>query len=314
MIFVTSISELSSLLPAGRPLVATIGNFDGVHMGHQALIRRVAAKARARAAGSLLVTFEPHPAGVVNGAAPAALSSTEQKRELFACLGLDAVLVLPFTRDLAARPARDFCRDLAGLGVDELLVGHDFRMGSDQADGNALAGECACGMAVTVLPAVKLNGAPISSSSVRKALEAGQLDLVTAMLSRPYAVRGVVRRGEGRGGPLLGFPTANMDARGMVLPPPAVFATTARLADEPDGQPMPSVTSLGRNPTFDGATLSLETHILDFDADIYDRPLEVAFVAPLRREQRFDGPEALKEQIRADVQARRRMEALNRPM
>lgn len=302
------------------PFVVTIGNFDGVHLGHQALISRTVRRARQLGLLALAVTFDPHPAGVLTGRPPRALASTEQRLEIMDALGVDVALVLPFTRDLAAVPARDFCRKVLVEALDArvLFIGYDFSLGCDRAGPMQLTeiGQ-ELGFDVMHIHAVMLNDAPISSTRIRNALAAGDLELANAMLGRPHAVRGMVVHGAGRGGPLLGVPTANMELGGVMLPQPAIYATTARVATgaAQSGAPapcpaadrgaMPAVTSFGRNPTFAGGELTLETHILDFSADIYGEVLEVAFLKKLRQERKFAGPEALIAQLRADIEARR---------
>jgi riboflavin kinase/FMN adenylyltransferase len=305
--------------------VATIGNFDGVHIGHLALIRRATERAKELGLPSLVVTFDPHPAQILTEAAPLALGSLEQRLELFEEQGADISLVLPFTPEFAAVPAADFCRNVLAdaLGARELFVGHDFRLGRDQADADALAGYGADqGFRVTKISAVRLAGQIVGSSLIRRKLAEGELALANAMLGRPHAVRGTVVRGLGRGDSVLGVPTANLDTRGLALPLPAVYATSARLpeTDAPGekaasratgngsrGLGMPAVTSFGRNPTFGGAELTLETHILDFTGDIYGQTLEVAFMKELRKEKKFAGPEELAARLRADMDERRAM-------
>lgn len=306
----------------GRDAVCTIGNFDGVHRGHEALIRRTATRARELGLPSLLITFEPHPAQVLSSRVVRGLSSRVQRLERFAALGVDMALLLPFTPDFASRRAEEFCRHVLAdtLHVRQLMLGYDFCMGRDQAGAETLVG-CGreFGFDVSCVSAVMYEGAPVSSSRIRKAVEAGHLEQARAMLGRPYAVRGEVVHGAGRGGPLLGFATANMDIRGLVMPPPAIYATSVRktvapaLAEDacaevvPQSQTsfMPSMTSFGHNPTFGEGSLSLETHILDFSEDIYGTELELVFLGKLRDEMRFSGPEELIARLNADRQARR---------
>lgn len=287
---------------------ATVGNFDGVHLGHQALLRRTVEKAREQHVPAVAVTFDPHPVSVLSSHAPRELCSTAQRLEYMEQLGVDAVLLLPFTRELASETAGEFCRRvlLEGLAVRELFVGYDFRMGSDRAGADVLR---------TVIPtvsqvqAVLMEGIPVSSTRIRKALAEGRLDEANMLLGRPFSVQGEVVHGEGRGGPLLGIPTANLDVpRTQAMTAPAVYATSARLLDgEGSGTWHMSVTSFCRNPTFDGSALTLETHIMDFSGDIYGRNLEVRFLARLRQDRRFDGLEALIAQLHADMDDRRKL-------
>lgn len=296
-----------------RPFVVTIGNFDGVHLGHQALIRRTVGRARKQGLRALAVTFDPHPMGVLTDNPPPALSSTRQRLELMAGLGVDVTLLMPFTLELASVSAEVFCRSVLKetLRARGLFIGYDFCLGRDQAgpeDISAIGRRL--GFEVMHIHAVMFEDAPVSSTRIRRALAEGRVDAAHTMLGRPHAVRGVVEHGAGRGGPLLGVPTANLEQTGVMLPRPAVYATTARLTD--GGEAMPAVTCFSRNPTFQTGkedALTLETHILDFSADIYGRELEVAFTGLLREARKFNGPAELMAQLHADIEARRRLEA-----
>lgn len=316
---VASTPEECAREAASRPCVATVGNFDGTHAGHQALIRRAVSLARERGLKTLAVTFDPHPLGVLTGSAPPALSSTRQRLDMLASLGVDLTLLLPFTPQLAAVSADDFCRSVLkeALSVEALCIGHDFCLGRDQAGPEALSAiGRRLGFEVVNMPAVLCEGSAVSSTRIRQALADGRLSLANAMLGRPYAVCGLVVRGFGRGGPLLGVPTANLERLGVMMPRPAVYASTARLAD--GCKVLPAVTCFSRNPTFqtgagmvDGDELILETHILDFSGDLYGRELEVAFVERLRDARKFQGPAELAAQLHADIEARR---ALREPV
>lgn len=289
--------------------IATIGNFDGVHLGHQELLRRTVLRAKELGLPSVAITFEPHPSSVLSARPAKGLCTTTQRLEYLEALGVDAALVLPFTRKLASEPAADFCRRVLAdaLNVQELFVGYDFRMGSDQAGVKRLREFGAGNFVVTQVNAVLMEGKEVSSTRIREALEQGNLEQANRLLGRPFAVRGVVVHGQGRGGPLLGIPTANLDVpTSMAMPVPAVYATSARLwTGKKPGPWQMSVTSFGRNPTFEGSFLTLETHLMDFSADIYGHELEVRFLAELRKERRFDGLEALIAQLHADMDKRR---------
>lgn len=306
-----------------KPFIVTIGNFDGVHLGHQSLIRRTVRRARQMGLRSLAITFDPHPVGVLTDHPPRALGSTQQRLEWLESLGVDVTLLLPFTHEFAAVTAEDFCRKVLveALGVQVLFIGYDFCLGQDQAGPERLT-EIGrkLGFDVMHIHAVMLNDAPISSTRIRKALADGNLELANAMLGRPHAVRGVVVHGAGRGGPVLGIPTANVELTGVMLPKPAIYATSSRLvtgatpelaaacrAAAAENEDMASVTSFGRNPTFAGSELTLETHILDFSADIYGEMLEVSFLKTMRAEKKFANPEELVAQLRMDIRARREL-------
>lgn len=287
---------------------ATVGNFDGVHLGHQELLHRTVEHAHAEGMPAVAVTFDPHPASVLCACAPKVLCSTAQRLEYLEAEGVDAVLLLPFNRELAARSADDFCRRVLqeGLGVRDLFIGYDFRMGRDHAGADRL-GELFAH--VTQVGAVMKDGAPVSSTRIRKALAEGRLEEANRLLGRPFSVQGEVVHGEGRGGPLLGIPTANLDvAPAQAMTAPAVYATSARLLDgEGAGEWRMAVTSFCKNPTFDGSALTLETHLMDFSGDIYGRRLEVRFLALLRKDRRFDGLDALIAQLHADMDERRNL-------
>ena len=297
-------------LAGWQACAATIGNFDGVHLGHQELLRRTVECARAQGMPAVVVTFDPHPAAVFTEYPPKELCSRQQCLELLEEIGIDAVLLMPFTREFAEQSAERFCRGVLQdtLGVKELFVGYDFRLGSDQAGAERMRDFGTYHL--TQVSAVMAGGEPISSTRIRKALAEGCLDEANAMLGRAFSVRGEVVHGAGRGGPLLGVPTANLDlCDAQAMPVPAVYGTSARLLDgteEERGWRM-AVTSFCKNPTFDGTHLTLETHILDFHGDIYGRQLEVRFMAELRKEKRFNGLDALIEQLKADMAQRRTM-------
>lgn len=285
---------------------ATVGNFDGVHLGHQALLRRTVDFAHSQGIPAVAVTFDPHPAAVLSPHPPKVLCSTSQRLEYMEEQGIDAVLMLPFDKKLASESSETFCRRVLqdGLQAEELFIGYDFRMGRDQSGADALRRAFPH---VTQVEAVVKDGSPVSSTRIRKALADGRLEEANSLLGRPFSVQGEVVHGEGRGGPLLGIPTANLDvSHTQAMTAPAVYATSARLLDgEGAGEWRMSVTSFCRNPTFDGSALTLETHIMDFSGDIYGRGLEVRFLARLRMDRRFDGLEALKAQLHADMDDRR---------
>ena len=251
MIVASTPEECARAAGGPRPFVVTIGNFDGVHLGHQALIRRTVNRAHKLGLRALAVTFEPHPAGVLTDNPPPALSSARQRLDLLASLGMDATLLMPFTLELASVSAEEFCRAVLkeALHTHVLFIGYDFCLGRDQAGPEAISNiGRRLGFEVMHIHAVMFEGSPVSSTRIRRALADGRLDLANAMLGRPHTVRGMVVHGAGRGGPLLGVPTANLEQTGVMLPRPAVYATTARLTD--GGKAMPSVTCFSRNPRF----------------------------------------------------------------
>jgi riboflavin kinase/FMN adenylyltransferase len=306
MIVFSDVHELrSQAVWAG--CIATIGNFDGVHKGHQELLHRTVIRARERNLPAVVITFDPHPAAILSHHPPKNLCSTEQRLDYIGEQGIDAVLLIPFNQDFAALSAEFFCHHvlIQGLQAQELFIGYDFRMGSDQVDAAQLK---MCGFqSVTAVDAVLLNGKPVSSTRVRAALQSGHLLEANNLLGRPFSVRGEVVHGEGRGGPLLGIPTANLNMSNIqAMPVPAVYATSARRVSRDGVGPwLKSVTSFCKNPTFSGTDLTLETHILDFTEDIYGEEWEVCFLEEIRKDRRFDSLDALIAQLHEDMRSRR---------
>lgn len=285
--------------------VATIGNFDGMHLGHQAILRTVLSRSRETGAGSLLITFDPHPLRVLAPErAPRMLTTRKQKHALIEAAGLEFLLVLPFTMELAEVSAVDFVRRYLsdGLGVREVHVGANFNFGRGRA-GNAelLVRTCdELGIRAAQVAEVRYLDSPISSSRIRRALQSGEVELARELLGRPYVIEGTVVHGESRGAG-LGFPTANLDTRNELVPQDGVYVTAAAVDDATH----PAVTNIGSRPTFEGASYAVETHLLDDSGDLYGRAMEVRFLARLRPELKFDSPQALVAQVRKDVQRAR---------
>jgi riboflavin kinase/FMN adenylyltransferase len=293
-----------------RPAPAvTIGNFDGVHRGHQALVAAAVEEARGLGGTSAALTFDPHPARVLDAARSGpALTTLEQKAELMAGLGLDTLVVVPFDAPRAAQKAEAFVREvLAGaLHARAVLVGRGFRFGHARAGDAALLERLgtALGFRVRALPPVEHAGEPISSSRVRRAIAKGEVAEAAALLGRWFFVDGTVARGEGRGR-TIGVPTANLDVVNEAWPARGVYAGWARLAGPPDAPRWPAVINIGQRPTFAGRHVTVEAHLLDRDQDLYGRHLRLEFVARLREERAFDGPAALVAQIHRDIEAAR---------
>jgi riboflavin kinase/FMN adenylyltransferase len=304
-----SIVRLESPEPRGwRSPAVAVGNFDGVHRGHQALI----AEARAQADGApvVVLTFDPHPARVVDAArAPATLMTLDQKAEALGALGVDHVAVLAFTPARAAASpeafAREVLRDALGAGV--VVVGGNFRFGRERKGDVAALQRLGVdlGFRVATVPPVFHGGAPISSSRIREALGQGEVAGAAALLGRPYAVDGPVVKGDGRGR-RIGIPTANVTPVNEILPRGGVYA--GGLVERPGGVWRPAALNVGRRPTFGGATVTLEAHVLDFDGDLYGTDVRIEFHDRIRDEQVFPGPEALVARIREDIaEARQRL-------
>jgi len=285
-----TLAELATL----GPVHVAIGVFDGVHLGHQRVI------AAARSGTSVVLTFDPHPMRVLHpDKAPPLLTSTPHKLALIKQLGVDATLVLPFTREFADTPAEEFLKQLAAPAhrVRQICVGVRFHFGHNRA-GNALIMEkhaAQLGFAVAEIPAVHTtDGEMISSSAVRFHVLHGHLDRAAAMLGRPFSLLGTVEPGDHRGRS-LDFPTANLNLHNEVLPPDGVYA--ARVEQRP------AVVNVGLRPTFSHAAPHrlIEVHILDFTGDLYGKDIEVALIQKLRGEQKFPTIESLQAQIAADI-------------
>ena len=287
-------------------MIATTGFFDGVHCGHRLVIERLVSEARKRGDESLVVTFWPHPRAVLqDGARELRLLNTlEEKKALLTALGVDRVEVLDFSRSFAALTAEQFLRDTlqARFGVTTLLMGYDNRLGSDRLTAASLK-VTADGIGLELLELKPLTGIfrhPISSTKIRKSLEEGLVEQANEMLGYAYSLTGVVVAGN-RLGRTLGFPTANMKLYEplKLVPSRGVYCVEAQVL----GKTCRGMTNIGMRPTVGGTSVTIETHILDFDEDIYGLPLTVKFLRRLRDEVHFPSLEALKEQLAKDKEA-----------
>ncbi len=309
------VTELTDARPAS-PTIVAVGMFDGVHRGHQHLLRRLVARARENGLTPAVLTFFPHPDKVLGRAQGRYyLTLPEQRAALLGALGVEIVVTHPFDDQVRQVRAAVFVDQLlAHLKLRELWVGQDFALGYKR-EGNVAFLQEQGAQKGFVLEAIDLvgndgSGAVISSSTIRAALEAGDVDRAARWLGRPYAVEGTVIHGDGRGR-TIGFATANLDIWDeQMLPANGVYAGWARVGDEV----LMAVANVGRRPTFEGQIVRLEAHLLDFDRSIYGERLELAFVERLRDEQRFDGIDALVAQIHRDAeQGRALLSALPRP-
>ena len=285
-----------------RGSVACIGAFDGLHLGHRALVRRALARARELDADATVVSFDPLPREFfARGDKPPRLMLPRAKFEGLRDLGVDAVGLLRFDAKLAAMPAQDFVRELLveRLRVREVWVGPGFRFGHARGGDLALLQRIGAdaGFAAHAVEPVLFGGEAVSSTRIRAALAAGDFDLAERLLGRRYAIGGHVVRGR-QLGRTLGFPTANLRFGGKT---PALRGIYATLVHGIGAAPMPSVSSFGTRPTVDGVEPLLEAHLFDFDGDLYGRRIEVEFVAKLRDEERFPDLDALVEQMRIDA-------------
>ncbi|HLS88083.1 MAG TPA: bifunctional riboflavin kinase/FAD synthetase [Sphingobacteriaceae bacterium] len=297
---------LDPLDPERRPTYAAMGNFDGVHRGHRALLGRLRDEARRDGVTSLVITFDPHPLQVLRPhQAPPLLTSVAERAYLMEGLGIDILQVIPFNREFAATSAEDYVRQVLveRLGVRRLYGGAYFRFGRNR-EGSAdlirrLAPETGC-QVVTVEPLPWQQGA-ISSTLIRRLVAAGRVDEAAHLLTQPYIITGRVVRGPGRGR-RLGIPTANIDLPpGRARPAKGVYAVRVCV----DGAVIPGVANVGTRPTFTPAaeTPILEVHLLDWEGDLYDKEIRVAFIRRLRDEMRFPGAQALLDQVARDVAA-----------
>jgi riboflavin kinase/FMN adenylyltransferase len=299
----------------GAGSVVTIGAYDGVHLGHRAVIAEVRRRAEAAGLSSTVVTFDRHPAAVVRPeSAPRLLTDLEQKLELLTATGLDRCLVLAFDAARSQEPAEDFVHEVlvGALGAKVVIVGEDFHFGHQRKGNVELLRSMGADLGFEVAPRALVDAdgraagadARVSSTAIRHALVEGDLPAAVAMLGRPYEVRGTVAHGDERGRE-LGFPTANVSVPGeILLPADGLYAGWFERAD---GTVLPAAISLGRRPTFyvEAHVSLLEAHVLDFDGDLYDEHVRVRFVERLRGEVRFESVEALVEQIGRDCDAAR---------
>jgi riboflavin kinase/FMN adenylyltransferase len=301
--------EISESPPAS---VVTPGNYDGVHLGHRALLAAARSAADA-AAGSLRVlalTFDPHPLQfVAPERGPALLTTPERRAQLLRGMGADAVVVQRFDADFAALSPEQFVERVlrAQLGARAVVVGEDFHFGTARAGDVGMLRRLGeqHGFGVLEVPKVQLEGLPVSSTRIRAALGQGQVELAARMLGRVHDVTREVIQGDRRGR-TIGVPTANLALDGTLLPAHGVYAVVARVLDEPAAAPLLwGVANLGVRPTV-AAGSSCEVHLLDFDRDIYARRLRVGFVSRLREERKFPDLMALKAQIAQDIAAARR--------
>lgn len=289
-----------------RGAVVAIGNFDGLHRGHQALFTRARERARERRAKAAVLTFEPHPARVLAPQfAPPLILTLEEKLAGIKQAGLDAVVVQPFDRAFAATPPRAFVDEIlvASLGVSGVVVGPDFSFGHKGAGKvpELKAWLAPHGISVDVVPAVTEGGMVCSSSKVRELVREGRVDAAAIVLGRRYSLTGQVEDGDKRGRRMK-VPTANLKTSRELLPKIGVYATGAKLED---GRELASVTNVGLRPTFDGEGVRIEAHLLSFTGELYGRPLELFFYERLRDERKFASADELRAQIAKDVEAAR---------
>lgn len=296
-----AIPELSSL---PGPLFLAIGVFDGIHLGHRAVIERAVQDATRAGGTAAVVTFDPHPMRVLRGAenAPRLLTSTQHKLQLLKALGIRHLLVIPFTPEFAGTPPEEFVRQLsqACRPLREICVGHAWSFGKGRAGNLDLLKRLGdeLGFDEVGIPAVEVDGEIVSSTLIRATVEAGDLTKAAKLLGRPFTILGTVQHGDHLGR-TLGFPTANLSAHNEQFPPNGVYAVEARL----HGKTFPGVVNIGVRPTVHapGGARLLELHLFDFNENLYGQDIEVDFRSYLRSEQKFPNLDALKAQIACDV-------------
>jgi len=282
--------------------IATIGNFDGVHLGHQQIFRKIVQEARQNQSKSVVITFAPHPKSILHpDKRPFYLLTTlDEKLKLIESLEVDGVMLIPFSLEFSKTTAKDFvCQILwEQLRIKKIFIGHDYTFGKGKEGNEEFLARYGkkLGFQVDVTNAVKVGEIIISSTRIRNAILDGDVKTAGALLGRPYNLKSSVTGGHKRG-TQLGFPTANLEPEKILLPPEGVYAVVVELKKNR----YQGVLNIGSNPTFGNKELTVELHILDFQADIYGEELEIFFIDRIRGEVRFDNPESLVNQIRNDV-------------
>ena len=296
----------STDLPRGG--VGTIGNFDGVHLGHRRILEDVVSRAREIGRPSFAITFEPHPMAVLRpDRAPRRIQTLRQKEEAIEAIGVDALLVIPFTRDFSLIEPEEFVRDLLAqrLRASEIHVGAHFAFGRGKRGDLALLSRLGseCGFSAQAVEEVFYAGEPVSSTRIRRALDRGAMDEATAMLGRPYELDGIVSRGD-RLGHRIGVPTINLEPETDLAPADGVYVTEIEIRSF--DRRFQSVTNIGRRPTlYEDYTTTIETFVLDFSSDVYGDRVRLFFLERLREERKFPSVIELKEQIQRDIESSR---------
>jgi riboflavin kinase/FMN adenylyltransferase len=305
------IETLDHIAEPFHKAVITIGNFDGVHIGHQALFHEVIEKADAIGGTSIAMTFEPHPIKVLkHNNHPPLITLYEQRTELIAKSGIDILICVPFTREFAAISAREFVEDILvrQIGMTIIVVGEDYAFGKNR-EGNidhlrtfAELFDFEVILADWIQESNQSSGR-ISSTKIRELVISGHVAQVPKLLGRYYQIRGIVAAGRNRGGRLLGFPTANINLHDELCPKTGVYAVTVEF----NNIKYKGVANIGYSPTFDDHIFTVEVHILDFNQNIYGQNIRINFISHIRDEIKFDSINDLSEQIRRDIEIARTM-------
>ena len=292
---------------AGDSTAISVGNFDGLHLGHQKILASLVDEARTKGLRAVVITFDPHPVKVLRPvAAPALIETLAQRLAGLEQIGIDAALVLQFDAALANVSPEDFVERILvdAMHAKRVLVGANFRFGHKHAGDVRLLEKTGVtkGFAVQMVDPVQVDGAVVSSTRVRQAIAAGDVRHATRLLGRPFALTGQIRRGDGRGSKVV-FPTLNLVPEQELLPANGVYATQTKLR----GLKYDSVTNVGARPTFNGKDSTVESHLLNFNDELASGRLEVEFIERLRAEQKFQSAAELKAQIGRDIDAARQI-------
>lgn len=296
------ITDLKNIQKKFKNSVLTLGNFDGLHLGHQELVKMIIRRARETGAMSMVVTFRPHPLKILAPEkCPPLISIYEEKIKLFERLGIDVLVKIPFTLEFAAMAPEDFVRDvLCGtLGAKEILVGYNYRFGRGrEGDIRTLRSlGKKYGFAVREIEQIAVGGEVISSTKIRTLLGDGDVEHAAKLLGRTYAITGIVVKGDGRGKG-LGFPTANIAPKHSIIPADGVYAVRLVVREKAyDG-----IANIGMRPTFNKKVLAIEVHVFNFNEDIYGEDISLYFIRKIREEKKFKGADALVSQIRSDIE------------
>lgn len=294
-----NLDEIAAPFPGA---CVTIGNFDGVHLGHQELFAEVVSRAARAGVCSVVVTFDPHPLQVLRPGGIKLISTVEQKIEQIGKAGIDHLVIIPFDREFAATSAEAFVQELllGTIGMSELVVGYDYAFGRGRSGDIAFLERQGreYGFPVQVVEALYRDEMLVSSTKIRELVAAGRMQDARKLLGRPYQIRGVVQVGRKRGGTEIGFPTANLQVNPDDLVPRIGVYVTQVICD---GRCYGGVLNIGYNPTFSENKLVAETHIFDFDRDIYGRPIRVNLLKFIRDEKKYSGIDELAAQIGRDV-------------
>jgi riboflavin kinase/FMN adenylyltransferase len=302
MILITDLSRIEKKFDRS---VLTLGNFDGIHLGHQELVRMVIRRAKETGATSMVVTFRPHPLKILAPQkCPPLISIYEEKIRLFEKLGIDVLVKIPFTVEFSAMTPEDFVKNVLcdTLGAKEIFVGYNYRFGKGRkGDVQTLRGLGEqYGFTVREVEQISLGGEVISSTKIRDLLREGDVEHAARLLGRTYAITGIVVKGDSRGKG-LGFPTANIAPKHAIIPSDGVYAVRLSVRD----RLYEGIANIGMRPTFNKQVLAIEVHVFDFDEDIYGEDISLYFIRKIREERKFRDAGALVDQIRSDIETAR---------